>query len=219
MCEFWDGLFIIPRRWRPQGTVALRYDTPVRAACAGFWHLHDLAPRQATTAFLLRSLPYGEELHANAQALTAAMDCQSLADIAAWKPPEQVDGELLRPQVHALLTQLSQVAQDVALVQQSQSVRQRNSALNRASGTLSGLPEHMDDCPTPERPLLEQIARQWLNIVLASASAVGTLEVRQPVVSPYIVGARVPLNGSLVGMISLHKLRPCGPNRGNAIRS
>ena len=118
--EFWDGLFIIPRRWRPQGTVALRYDTPVRAACAGFWHLHDLAPRQATTAFAaVRSLPYGEELHANAQALTAAMDCQSLADIAAWKPPEQVDGELLRPQVHALLTQLSQVAQDVALVQQS----------------------------------------------------------------------------------------------------
>lgn len=92
----------------------------------------------------------------------------------------------------ALLTQLSQAAQDVALVQQSQSVRQRNSALNRVSGTLNDLPAHMADCPTPERPLLEQITRQWLNLVLASASTVGTLEVRQPVVSPYIVGARVP---------------------------
>jgi hypothetical protein len=34
--EFWEGLFIIPRGWRPQIVVGPCYDTPVHAACAGF---------------------------------------------------------------------------------------------------------------------------------------------------------------------------------------
>jgi hypothetical protein len=54
------------------------------------------------------------------------------------------------------------------------------------------LPKQLSDCPDPERTLFEQIVRQWLEIVLASASAIGTLEVREPVASPYIVGAPVP---------------------------
>jgi hypothetical protein len=57
---------------------------------------------------------------------------------------------------------------------------------------LSSFSAQLHDCPTPERLLVEQITAQWLKIVLASASAVGTLEVREPVASPYIVGAPVP---------------------------
>jgi len=74
----------------------------------------------------------------------------------------------------------------------ARSTRQRNSALNRASGRLYGFSAESADCPTPERPQLEKIAAQWLEIILARAGAVGTLEVREPVASPYIVGAPVP---------------------------
>jgi hypothetical protein len=191
--RFWEGIFILPRRWRPQVVVALRYDTPARAACAGYWHLHARNPHDATEAFAaVRQLPHGEELYANAMAMAVAHTCQSLADITTWQPPGLSAGTLLRPQVEAVFRQLAAVAHNVALVQQSQSVRQRNSALNRASGMLSSLPAQMHDCPTPERALLEEIAEQWLKIVLASASAVGTLDVREPVNSPYIVGAPVP---------------------------
>ena len=191
--EFWKGFFLIPRRWRPQVAVTVRYDTPARAACAGFWHLHEDDPASAMTAFAtVRHLPHGEELYANAWALAAAASYQTLTEIATWQPPLHPTGPSLRPQVHTACAQLSQVAQDVALVQQSRSLRQRSSALNRASGTLSGFAAQLRDCPTPERPLLERIAAQWLKVILASASATGTLEVREPVASPYIVGAPVP---------------------------
>jgi hypothetical protein len=190
---FWEGFFIIPRRWRPQVVVTVRYDTPVRAACAGFWHLHEGDPSSAMNAFAaVRHLPHGEELYANACALAAAVSCQTLPEIAAWQPPLHPADPWLRPQVRTACVQLSQVAKDIALVQQSRSPRQRSSALNRASGTLSSFSAQLHDCPTPERPLVEQIAAQWLKIVLASASTVGTLEVREPVASPYIVGALVP---------------------------
>lgn len=59
---------------------------------------------------------------------------------------------------------------------------------------MNGLPDRLDDCPTPERALLARIAEQWLKILLASAGEVGSLEVREPVASPYIVGAPVPAN-------------------------
>jgi hypothetical protein len=87
--EFWERLFIIPRRWRPQIVVGPRYDTPVHAACAGFWHLHEGLVDQAVAAFaVVRSLPHGEEFYANAQALAAAVQCQSLEQIGNWQPPE-----------------------------------------------------------------------------------------------------------------------------------
>ena len=91
---------------------------------------------------------------------------------------------LLRPEVAAACARLAQIAQEVALVEGSRSVRQRNSALNRASGALSAFPATLAACPTPERQVLERIGAQWLQMVLASASAVGTLEVREPAASP-----------------------------------
>jgi hypothetical protein len=143
-------------------------------------------------------LPGGEELHTNADAFAAAAECKALPDIAEWEPPAKTRPALLRPQVHAVFERLVLVAHDVELVLRSHSARQRNSALNRASGALNDLPALLSDCPTPERRLFERIAAQWLNILLASASAVGTIEVRQPVASPYVVGAPVPAD-RLVG--------------------
>jgi hypothetical protein len=191
----------------------LFYDSPIRAACAGFWYLHTQEPDKARDAFaVVRHLHHGEELYSNACALAAAFACQTLEQIGNWQLPvskvlpfDKGESEgifptrsdacsLLRPQVHAAFVQLANVAQEIALVQRSRSTRQRNSALNRASGLLNTLPTQLADCPTPERDLFVKITAQWLKIVLDSASAVGTLEVREVVASPYIVGAPLPAN-------------------------
>jgi hypothetical protein len=191
--EFWSEFFIIPRRWQPKVVMTLRYDTPARAACAGFWHLHQGELDKATNAFVaVRRLPHGEELYANAQALVAAANCQTLEQITAWQSPSPLTGELLRPPIRAAFDRLAEVARDIDLVLHARSTRQRNSALNRASGRLYNFSAESADCPTPERPQFEKIAAQWLEIILARAGAVGSLEVREPVASPYIVGAPVP---------------------------
>jgi hypothetical protein len=194
---FWDGFFIVPRHWRPHEEEVLRYDTPARAACAGFWHLHEKEPAKAREAFaVVQHLSRGEELYRNAGAFAAAFACEKLEQIGNWQYPALTvdDNELLRPQVRTVFTGLTNVAQEIALVQRSRSSRQRNSALNRASGLLNALPTQLADCPTPERDLFVKISEHWLRIVLDSASAVGTLEVREVVASPYIVGAPLPAN-------------------------
>jgi hypothetical protein len=71
-------------------------------------------------------------------------------------------------------------------------VRERNSALNRASGALKGLQRDLGTCPEPERIVVEQIFSLWLDLVLDVAGEVGNLAAREPVASPYIVGAPVP---------------------------
>ncbi|MDS4058551.1 MAG: ATP-binding protein, partial [Candidatus Contendobacter sp.] len=170
-----------------------RYDTPARAACAGFWHLHQGELANAADAFAaVRLLRHGEELHKNTQALAAAGNCQNLEQIAVWQSPALPQGASLRPQVRAAFDRLAEVAKDIDLVLHARSTRQRNSALNRASGRLHGFSAESADCPTPERPQLEKIAARWLDIILVSAGSVGSLEVREPVASPYIVGAPVP---------------------------
>lgn len=112
--------------------------------------------------------------------------------IAEWRPPSRPAGETLRPEVYAVFEELGRIADEIAVVQRSRSPRQRNSALNRASGTLNALSMRLSGCPPPEREIFEEIARQWLKAALDSATAVGTLEVREPVASPYVVGAPVP---------------------------
>lgn len=190
--RFWDEFFI-PRRWRFRGSVTLRYDTFVRSACAGFWHLHEGELDEAADAFsIVRFLPHGKELHENAQALMAAHYCRTLEQIAIWQSPLSVKEEHLRPQVRAAFARLAEVAKDIAVVLHTRSTRQRSSALNRASGKLHFFSAESVDCPTPERPQLEKIASRWLEIILASAGAAGSLEVRETVASPYIVGAPVP---------------------------
>lgn len=216
--KFWERLLIIPRRWRPQIIVGPRYDTPVHAACAAFWHLHEGAPDQAITAFkAVRHLPHGEELYVNTQALAAAVHCQSLEQIGNWQPPECPPGELLRSQVRAAFEELAKVAEAIALVQHSRSIRQRNSALNRASGMLNDLPKHLSDCPNPEHTLFERIARQWLEIVLASASAVGTLEGVNQWPVPISSGHRCLPTGWLAARIASTRSQPPGTNPGSGI--
>lgn len=191
--KLWNQLSFVPHRWRPKNAMMLSYNTPVRAACAGFWHLHKGELDEAVAALaVVHFLPHGEEIYANARALSAAANCQTLEQITGWQPPPSLQGKLLRPPIRAAFDWLNVVVKDIDLVLHARSTRQRNSALNRASGRLHGFPAELTNCPTPERPQLEKIAAQWLDIILASANAVGSLEVREPVASPYIVGAPVP---------------------------
>jgi hypothetical protein len=85
--QFWERLFIIPRGWRPQIVVGPCYDTPVHAACTGFWHLHEGSIDQAVAAFaVVCSLLHGEELYVNTQTLAAAAHCQSMESWGLIKP-------------------------------------------------------------------------------------------------------------------------------------
>jgi hypothetical protein len=88
--------------------------------------------------------------------------------IGNWQPPKCLPGELLRPQVRAAFEELGKVAEAIALVQHLRSIRQRNSALNRASGTLNDLPKQLSDCPDPERALFEmspgKVGAYWVSV-------------------------------------------------------
>ena len=189
--------------FRRGSVVSLRTDTPARAACAGFWLLHEAQPSQAADAFAqVRHLPFGEEMRANAAALATALDCQQFEHIAAWLPPTPPGPDLLRPAVAQCLEALGQAARDAHLVLHSRSPRERSSALNRVIGTLKALQSNPHECSQPERIVFVKIVDQWMDLVQRVAADVGTLEAREPVASPYIVGAPVPAD-RLVGRESV----------------
>jgi hypothetical protein len=190
---FFEGFLFLPRRWRPDPEDALRYDTPARAACAGFWLLHKGYPTLAAQAFgHVGDYAFGAELHTNAQALAHARGCADFAAIADWSPPTHPGPDLLRPGVAAVLKLLGAIAWDARLVLHSRSPRERNSALNRVIGGLRALQQDAAACPQPERVVVGRIVWGWLDLALGVASDVGSIGTRLPVSSPYITGAPVP---------------------------
>jgi len=201
--SFWVDLWVLPARWRPQVDCSLRTDTPARTACAGFWLLHEAEPSQAADAFAqVRHLPFGEEMRANSAALATALGCGQFEQIAAWLPPPPPGPEQLRPAVAQCLERLGQAARDAHLVLHSRSHRERSSALNRVIGNLKALQSTPNQCPQPERVVLVKILDRWMDLAQRVAADVGTLEAREPVASPYIVGAPVPAD-RLVGRESV----------------
>lgn len=190
--KFWK-LLTLPTGLLPDPNNALRFDTPPRAACAAFWLLNEKKPADAADAFhYVDNLPYGKELYANARAMGEGVKADTLDALAKWQVPSDPPTEVLRPTVRDALLIFGRVAQDAGRVLNSRSIHQRNVALSRATGTLTDMLKRLEEFPTPERDNLEIIARQWRDILLSHATEVGTLEVREPVTSPYIVGAIVP---------------------------
>ncbi|HEY1012139.1 MAG TPA: ATP-binding protein [Herpetosiphonaceae bacterium] len=118
-------------------------------------------------------------------------DPSQIIAVTTGQPPDQVDNVLLRPQVRVALAKLGLAAQNIRLVLESRSRLQRSTALNQATGILNTLKDGLDDCPTPERPILQEIAAAWLELALDQASVIGSFEVRERVASPYTVGAVV----------------------------
>ena len=71
--EFRDLSLLNPKRKNRDKTFGFRYDTPARAACAGFWGLHEVEMETAVRGFaVVRDLPGGEALHRSAEALQAS---------------------------------------------------------------------------------------------------------------------------------------------------
>ena len=200
--EFVDGLWILPRRWRRKWRArrepVLRFDTPPRAAAAGFYVLHAKDAARAVQAFdRVAALPHGPEMLALSRALAAAAQAHTWEQMAALaddetflhdaQRPARREG-LLYPQVGQALERLRRVALDARTVQRSVSRLARSQALNRALGELTALREGLDAQPELVRPLLDDITAAWQEALLSVAGEVGQARIREPVPNPYVVG-------------------------------
>ncbi len=196
-----DGISFFPRSWKQELKARfpndLRLDTPAHAICAGFWHLHNKQPMQASQAFsVVLSLPYGKEMHSLSQALHmahSAHDFQSLANLARQNdflqetiPPSE--SALLHPQTWQALERLQHCAKEALAVQESASKASRSWALNRAIGDVVEVQKMAWTVPEAERALVEDIAKSWQEILVSESSEVGNIAILEPVKNPYVAG-------------------------------
>ncbi|MEH1858609.1 MAG: ATP-binding protein [Nostoc sp.] len=192
--------FFLPRSWQ-EGLQArfntdTRLDTPVRAAAAGFWHLHEKEPARAMEAFaVVRSLLYGEEMFTLAQTLALFHKAQKPVSIAAIQVPLFPQEPLLRPVSWKVLADLRQVVEDVQFIERSVSRSARSLALNRALGKLTKILNQADTLPQAEQGLIIDIAQTWQKSLLQITGEVGEISITKPVVNPYVVGD--PVQGHL----------------------
>ncbi len=173
-----------------------RFNTHQRATAAGFWYLHEKEPDKAKSAFaVVRSLLYGEEMYTLASTLTLFFEATEIEAIASIQLPAFPQENLLRPTTWETLISLSQVVENVRLLEQSSSRYQRSLALNRALGSLTNILNHPEILPEAERGLIVNIAQTWKESLLQIASEVGEVTITEPVRNPYFVGP--PVEGHL----------------------
>ena len=196
------GLFLSKRsrrRWQARFPTEPRLDTPARAACAGFWYLHERQPEKAAQAFaVVRTFLGGEEMYALAQALAASIRATDLDGIAALagdegflqhtRPPRGEPASLLRPAVWKAVGRLRRAALEARTVRRSVSRANRSRALNRALGEINAVLREIEAIPQAERGLMEEIAIRWRDALLAVAAEVGEVLIARPVTNPYVVG-------------------------------
>jgi len=153
-----DGLVLIPgrlrRRWQARFPVEPRLDTPARAACAGFWYLHEGEPAKATHAFsVVRSLPGGEEMFLIATSLAEALEVEDATTIGRW--PEHTAGLAELPEPHlrpATLRILHFLRDAVAGADRPE----------HAAAALAQLLADLDaTCPQPEAGVIRAVAERW----------------------------------------------------------
>lgn len=173
-----------------------RVNTQSHATAAGFWYLHEFEPDKAKSAFaVVRSLLYGEEMYILASTLSIFFKAEDIKTIASIQLPTFPQENLLRPTTWEALTSLSQVVENVRLLEQSHSRYQRSLALNRALGSLTNIINHADILSEAERGLIILIAKIWERCLLQIASEVGEITITEPVRNPYFVGS--PVEGHL----------------------
>lgn len=174
--EFIDGIVILPQKrrdlWKSRYPDDLRFDTPARCACAGFWLWHEEDTAQAAEAFeRIRELPQGEELYRIAETLADGETASSLEALASighnlvWL--DTLPDPKLRPGTLQALRDLRAAAQDAATAQHARSDLNRASALGRANGKLRDLILHGQEngCLDPEWLLVKKVAERWQDIV------------------------------------------------------
>jgi hypothetical protein len=144
----------------------LNFNTPVQAACAGFWLWNEHSINHAVEAFShIQEIPGGKGLYENAKAFQSGNDCKTLSDISLWKTPPN-SKEPLRPELLDTFEKLDEVSNNIREFLETTSPQKHNSTLNRASGLLKELQDKLDRIPTPERKIIQQIQENWLNIIL-----------------------------------------------------
>jgi hypothetical protein len=202
-----EGLtFLFPRlfqrRLLKRFSVEPRLDTPARAACAGFWYLHEKGPEKAAEAFaVVRALPGGKEMARLSEALATARRAAGLPAIARLgeegqflqntMPPERDPAHLLHPTAWVALERLRRAALEARAVQTSFSRANRSRALNRALGEMNVLLQESDTIPQAERELFREVAVRWRDALLAVAGQVGEVVITRPVINPYVIGGPV----------------------------
>ncbi|MEB3882505.1 AAA family ATPase [Lyngbya sp. CCY1209] len=173
-----------------------RLDTQPRAIAAGFWHLHEKEPEQATQAFLIvRSLQYGEEMFILAQTLAqfkAATEPDTIAEIKVSAFPSE---HYLRSATWDAMNGLHCVLKDTKLILGATSKSARSFALNRAIGKLRSIQDDANTLPQAERGLIVDIAQTWKKALERIAQEVGNISITEPVKNPYIIGD--PVVGNL----------------------
>jgi hypothetical protein len=193
--------FPLPGRWkRPlkkRYSTELRLDTPARAACAGYWYLHENQSLLAAQAFsVVRSLPNGEEMHFLSQALFLAQsvdNLQDLSDLARRKAflqattrPSELN--VLHPETWKALEHLQRCALEAHAVKESVSKAVKSWALNRAIGEAMSVQKMIGSLPQAERALVEEIAKNWQNLLVSESSNIGDISIQEPVKNPYVAG-------------------------------
>ncbi len=196
-----DIIPIFSRSWKhrlkARYPTDLRLDTPARAVCAGFWHLHKEQPIQAAQAFaVVRSLPNGEEMRSLSQLLYLALsvkDFQSIANLAGEDELSKVSNRpseplLLHPETWLALEHLQRCALEALAVQKRASKASRSWALNRAIGEVVAVQKMVGTIPQTERALVEEIAKSWQSILVSESAEVGSISIYEPVKNPYVAG-------------------------------
>jgi hypothetical protein len=204
-----DGLFIVPkrlkRRWQTHFDIEPRLDTPARAACAGFWHLHKEDAEKAGEAFaVVRALPQGEGLYLTAHLLAQALAATSAEDVAQWLPGAEGLGHLpdppARPDAVATLLRLRDVAAEVDVAVHAVAPLLSASAMGRAIAALTRLLGEVDAvCPEPEAALVRQVAERWRDLLAEAGGQMGEEVLRQPVTNPYEGYSGLPVAATFTG--------------------
>lgn len=164
-------------------------DTPVHAAAAGFWYLHEKEPEKATEAFsVVSSVLYGQEMLTLAKILTIFQLARTINDITTLELPDLPPEPYLRPQSWTAIKGLYQVVEDVNLIKNSVSLSTRSLALNRALGEIKSIVDQSKSLPEAEQGLIVDIAENWQSALLGITEEVGKISITKKVINPYIIG-------------------------------
>ncbi|MGK7933449.1 MAG: AAA-like domain-containing protein [Microcystaceae cyanobacterium] len=182
-----------------------RSDVPYRAVAAGFWFLQYKFPNEAKLLFEQairlvnqekQDLLYGQEMYFLADTLDKFYQAKTLLEITNLNPPQFPTEPHLRPNTWQTITQISEIIEDVQLIQEATSQLSRSSALNRAIGNLQEIininsHSHPQQLPKTERGLILEIAQTWQEALQNIAKEVGEIKISEPIEMPYIIGPAV----------------------------
>jgi hypothetical protein len=102
----------------------------------------------------------------------------------------------VRSTILAALARLGEVGKEIQTYHDSTSRANQMAAVARATDMLKALREYVAaEVITPEQVILQQIIRQWQDLLISAGGELGRAEVVGPVINPYVVGN--PVKGEI----------------------